>query len=94
MLEKNEKQKNSSLGAWELPEELQQLRDTVRRFMINEVKPVSPEARMMERSMQMDFVHADKAPADELNDIIWKSIKGWDATEPPTPKASQPLAGG
>ncbi|MSP96393.1 MAG: acyl-CoA dehydrogenase [Betaproteobacteria bacterium] len=29
-----------SLGAWELPEELRQLRDTVRRFMAKEVKPI------------------------------------------------------
>jgi acyl-CoA dehydrogenase len=29
-----------TLGAWELPEELQHLRETVRRFMINEVKPI------------------------------------------------------
>jgi len=30
----------SALGAWELPEELAHLRDTVRRFMQKEVKPV------------------------------------------------------
>jgi acyl-CoA dehydrogenase len=29
-----------TLGSWELPEELVALRDTVRRFMANEVKPV------------------------------------------------------
>src|SRR4051794_4726888 len=44
---------------------------------VGEVKPVSPESRaideMMRRSMAMDFEHADQAPADELNDIIWKS---------------------
>src|SRR5690348_13649454 len=40
MLDKSEPQKSFGLGAWELPEELQQLRETVRRFMVNEVKPV------------------------------------------------------
>ena len=40
MLDKSEAHKASAFGAWELPEELQQLRDTVRRFMVNEVKPV------------------------------------------------------
>jgi hypothetical protein len=31
----------------------------------------------------MDFVHADAAPAAQLNDIIWKSVKGMDSTMPP-----------
>ncbi|RYE39178.1 MAG: acyl-CoA dehydrogenase family protein, partial [Hyphomicrobiales bacterium] len=39
MLDKSDAQA-SSFGAWELPEELQTLRDTVRRFMVNEVKPI------------------------------------------------------
>ncbi len=30
-------------GAWELPEELRQLQDTVRRFMVNDVKPVEDQ---------------------------------------------------
>ena len=30
----------TSLGAWELPEELRLLQQTARRFMVNEVKPV------------------------------------------------------
>ncbi len=55
---------------------------------VNEVKPVSPEARLMKRSMEMDFANADKAPADELNDIIWKTVKGWDAEQPPTPRGT------
>ena len=40
MLDKSEAHKASAFGAWELPEELQQLRETARRFMVNEVKPV------------------------------------------------------
>ena len=34
----------------------------------NEVKPISPEARLIEESEKMDFVNADQAPADKLND--------------------------
>jgi YVTN family beta-propeller protein len=33
-------------------------------------------------SDQMDFSHADAAPADLLNQIIWKSVKGADAVMP------------
>ena len=43
--------------------------------------------------MAMDFSRADQAPADELNEIIWKSIKGVDAKIPPTPHGPE-LAGG
>ena len=31
----------------------------------------------------MDFTHADAAPANELNQIIWKSVRGEDAKMPP-----------
>ena len=31
---------HDSTGSWELPEELRMLRDTIRRFMDEEVKPV------------------------------------------------------
>jgi YVTN family beta-propeller protein len=34
-------------------------------------------------SDQMDFVHPDSAPAAELNQIIWKSVKGMNSTMPP-----------
>jgi YVTN family beta-propeller protein len=33
-------------------------------------------------SDQMDFVHADAAPAAQLNLIIWKSVKGMNSTMP------------
>lgn len=52
-----------------------------------EKTPISPEqADLMERSKRMNFEVADKAPADELNEIIWKMTKGMDAKVPPTPK--------
>jgi YVTN family beta-propeller protein len=33
-------------------------------------------------SDQMDFAHADAAPATEVNQIIWKSVKGMNSTMP------------
>ena len=38
----------------------------------------------------MDFVHPDAVPSEELNDIVWHTVKGIDAT-PPVAKVS-PLA--
>ena len=38
-------------------------------------------------SDKMDFTHADAAPADELNQIIWKSVRGVDS-KMPAPKNS------
>jgi hypothetical protein len=38
-------------------------------------------------SDKMDFTHADAAPADELNQIIWKSVHGPDS-QMPAPKNS------
>lgn len=51
-----------------------------------EVKPVSPEARLMEESLKMDFTVADRAPADKLNEVIWKMCMGVEARVPATPK--------
>ena len=42
---------------------------------------------MVAASDQMDFIHPDSAPADELNQIIWKSVKGI-ASPMPTPRNS------
>ena len=53
--------------------------------------PISPEQKaMMDESAKMDFAHADQAPADRLNEIIWKSVKGDDAVMPPTPHGPPP----
>lgn len=53
--------------------------------------PISPEQKsMMDESSKMDFAHADHAPADRLNEIIWKSVKGDDAVMPPTPHGPPP----
>ena len=38
----------------------------------------------------MDFSRADHAPADLLNQVIWKSVKGVDSPMPPTPHALGP----
>lgn len=48
-------------------------------------QPVSPEADLGRLSDQMDFEHADAAPADLLNQIIWKSIKGIHSELPKSP---------
>jgi YVTN family beta-propeller protein len=52
----------------------------------NEVKPVSPEAALLNESLQMDFTVADRAPADKLNEIIWKMSRGYDSKLPYTPQ--------
>ena len=41
--------------------------------------------RWRKRSAEMDFDHADRAPAEELNRIIWASVRGPDSDLPPTP---------
>jgi hypothetical protein len=46
----------------------------------------TPEQRaMIEQSERMDFSVADRAPADELNQIIWQTVKGPGAVMPPSP---------
>ena len=37
------------------------------------------------RSLRMDFSEADRIDDDELNDILWRAIRG---TEPPPPVRS------
>jgi YVTN family beta-propeller protein len=54
-------------------------------------EPISPEQKaMMDESSKMDFARADHAPADRLNEIIWKSVKGNDSVMPPTPHGPPP----
>jgi hypothetical protein len=40
------------------------------------------------RSEAMDFVHPDSAPALELDEIIWQTIKGT-ASHMPSPRGMQ-----
>ena len=51
------------------------------RINLNEVN--APTAYGAERSMKMDFDEYDKIDDFELNEILWKSIKGQDAPVPP-----------
>ena len=44
--------------------------------------PSDPMRRMMIRASQMDFEHPDSAPERELNEMIWKSVKGMDSKMP------------
>jgi hypothetical protein len=52
----------------------------------NTPKPVSPEQRtMIEKSLKMDFSVADRAPAEELNQIIWQTVNGPGSVMPASP---------
>ena len=56
----------------------------------NVAKPVSPELKsMIDQSKAMDFSVADRAPADELNRIIWQTVKGPGSVMPQTPRGPQ-----
>ena len=42
-----------------------------------------PMERLADASDRMDFVHADAAPADALNRIVWQSVRGVGSPMPP-----------
>jgi YVTN family beta-propeller protein len=46
---------------------------------------------LAQESAAMDFSHADRNPADALNRIIWKTVKGIDSEMPPTPHRPVPM---
>jgi YVTN family beta-propeller protein len=41
------------------------------------------KAQLIADSSRMDFSHADRAPADQLNRIIWQSVRGTGSVMPP-----------
>jgi DNA-binding beta-propeller fold protein YncE len=49
------------------------------------MRPGDPRQKLAAQSEAMDFTHADAVPAYELNQIIWKTVKGA-ASEMPRPK--------
>jgi YVTN family beta-propeller protein len=51
------------------------------------LKRDDPWRDLVAQSDAMDFVHPDAAPSEELNAIVWRTVKGIDAT-PPVAKAS------
>jgi YVTN family beta-propeller protein len=51
--------------------------------IISSLPPNDPRRQLAEDSETMDFTHADAAPARELDEITWKSVKG---TDLPVPK--------
>jgi len=55
------------------------------RISLNDLNPSN--AYGARRSMEMDFSEVDLIPMDELNDILWKSIKGVDSAMPPPVRA-------
>jgi YVTN family beta-propeller protein len=48
----------------------------------NRVGENETRRKMVEQSAAMDFSHADAVPSRELNQIIWKTVKGLDAEMP------------
>ncbi len=46
-----------------------------------------PRIKLTEQSERMNFDQADKAPAGQLNQIIWKSVRGSDTKMPPPRKS-------
>lgn len=48
----------------------------------NQLSASDPLRKMMIRASQMDFVHPDSAPERELNEMIWKSVKGMNSQMP------------
>jgi YVTN family beta-propeller protein len=48
----------------------------------SQLRAGDPRLEMALRSEQMDFTHADAAPAQELDDIVWKTVKGPDSPAP------------
>jgi len=50
-----------------------------------EDRPLKSADDLAAASLEMDFAHADKAPADLLNRVMWKTVKGFDSEMPPTP---------
>ena len=46
------------------------------------LKQDDPRRDLVARSDSMDFVHPDAAPTDEVNEIVWRTVKGPTATTP------------
>jgi hypothetical protein len=49
---------------------------------VKKLSSSDPMRRMMLRASQMDFEHPDSAPERELNEMIWKSVKGTNSQMP------------
>ncbi|MGZ9712067.1 acyl-CoA dehydrogenase family protein [Glaciimonas sp. GNP009] len=56
-------------GSWELPEELRMLRDTVRRFMVQEVKPIEDKLEHDAYTLEPEPLKALQSKARELG--LW-----------------------
>jgi YVTN family beta-propeller protein len=55
--------------------------------------PDDPRLPLVEASASWDFSRADHAPTDEMNLVIWKSIKGFDVPMPPPRHTLEPVTG-
>jgi hypothetical protein len=47
--------------------------------------------KLIAQNDTFDFTHADRAPAEELNRIIWASVLGTESEMPPTPQGPKSL---
>jgi hypothetical protein len=61
---------------------------TVRPARVDIRETNREDAPGAEASMRMNLVEADLAPERELNEILWKSVKGKDAVMPPPIRAA------
>jgi hypothetical protein len=61
---------------------------TVRPARVDIRETNREDAPGAEASLRMNLVEADLAPERELNEILWKSVKGKDATMPPPIRAA------
>ncbi len=55
---------------------------TVRPALVSLTDVNPPDAPGAQRSLEFDFAEADRAPDIELNEIIWKAVKGRDSVMP------------
>jgi hypothetical protein len=69
---------------------------TVRPARVNIRETNRHDAPGAEASLRMNLVEADLAPERELNEILWKSVRGADSVMPPPIRAAfvRPIADG
>ena len=80
----------SLLGIFQKQPNLEPFTHLPARVPLNEYN--SPNAPGAKQSASWDFSHPDSAPDQELNRVIWQSVKGKDS-EPPPPVYSLQAAG-
>jgi len=54
---------------------------------VAELPAGDPRRKLAQRSEKMDFIHDDAAPAREVNEIVWQTVKGT-GSRMPEPRGS------